>query len=255
MVREFFDGWAKVEAAKHAPSSGLNVSSLLPFLPMLIPPLLSSLKSCECPQGDCSKPRCPVRMPCQVECTPVPMQCTMAEIPEEEEESGPDELISVMSKLASECASDVEKNCENCKDSEGCVKSEECEKKCEKSEECEKKCEDGVKSEESEKKPEEGKKKVRRPVYQDGDNKMVVDLGNITGALSGQGGEGMAEMMKMFMPMMSGLMGGMGGLMPPKEKESSEDGEDGEEKKESEDHEEVKESKSEEAALIKIEDE
>ena len=46
-IREFFEGWAKVEAAKNGSASNFDWSSIIPmFMPMFMPMIANMMKSC-----------------------------------------------------------------------------------------------------------------------------------------------------------------------------------------------------------------
>lgn len=199
VIREYFDGMAKVESAKHTSSgSGFDWSSLLSLAPLVIPLLTDYMK----PMG---RSNSIVRFP-------EPKTELVHHIANEDSDKSdtkPDIVISFMQKpteltTTSTETSDVE---------------EEEHKKTDEMKECEKTDESVLAG------MTDGSSvaaKPKRPVYQEGDN-VVVDLKDfkdLAGTFSGDAAGSISEMMKMFAPMMEGLMGGINGMNMPKPEET-----------------------------------
>lgn len=208
VIREYFDGLAKVESAKRSGSDkSFDWSSLLAFAPLLLPVLSNLSKSYESPK--------PVRVPEKFsESKEQVPKCSDVDT----SEGKPDIVISFVQKPVDSPVSEPKVLLESTP-----------EQKSESSEVKESDAEKSSVEESKDKKVEDEKKtaaKPRRPVYQDGDN-VVLDLKDLTGAFGANGGAPLVDMMKMFGPMMEGLMGGMGGMASaagiaqPKSSESS----------------------------------
>lgn len=195
-IKEFFDGLAKVESAKHAPTSSFDWSSLLSMASILLPIISSYSKSSE----QCSN----VRVPEQHASSQCPVSpCSESgtahvEIKERQNGSSPEIVVSFAPKETKTETLEVECSKESCDESKETTDTE-----------VPKKSETTV--------------KPKRPVYQDGDN-VVLDINSLSGAFSGANGAGgIADMMKMFSPLMEGLMGGMNGMNPLMKPEATSD--------------------------------
>lgn len=184
VIREYFDGLAKVETAKHKPavstSSGFNWSSLVPLLgPIVIPLLTEHFKS--------SKPAPSVRVP---ESRYPRHSCDQTE-----SDKQPDIVISFVQPPSDES--------DDSTDSSVNAKSEEFDTSKDNTKESESPTE--VPKVESDKKP-------KRPAYEEGDNVMHLNLANLGAGLGGEGAGGLGEMMKMLGPMFQGLTSGLNGF-------------------------------------------
>lgn len=188
VIKEYFEGMAKVETAKHPPGGGkssFDMTSLLGLAPLLIP-LLSGCSK----QGD----SCPIRVP---ESKPEIKEKTMGQCPNADNscELKPDVVISFSTAGAQKHSdenkeghahktSDISKS--DSKESTGKSEKKEVIEKVEVSEN---EVSDSVKSQKDPAKP-------KRPIYQDGDQ-VILDINNLTGTFGG-----LTDMMKVFGPMM-----------------------------------------------------
>ena len=174
IIREYFDGLAKVEAAKHSP--GIDLSGIASVVAPFLVSFLSGLSKESSKSSKKSKSKTDKTDPSNI-------------------------IVSVVHSANNDNSSRLVKL-----ESEE-IKEEEVEEKVEKKVDKEVKEEvKGEVKEEEKKKPE-----YKKPVYQDGDN-IVLDFNNIAGAFggaNGPNGASITDMMKMFAPMMEGLMGGM----------------------------------------------
>lgn len=203
VIREYFDGLAKVESAKRPESDkSFDWSSLLAFAPLFVPFLSNLSKSYE--------PRTPVRVPEKFgESKQQDPKSSDVDI----SEGNPDIVISFVQKPVDSPVTEHKILLESTH-----------EQKSESNEVKESDTEKLSVEESKDKKVEDENKtaKPRRPVYQDGDN-VVLDLKDLTGSFSGNGNAPLVDMMKMFGPMMEGLMGGItAGMSQPKSDKSGE---------------------------------
>lgn len=183
IIREYFDGLAKVEEAKHSTnqSSDFDLSSLLSLAPLILS-VIGGLSSgaAKTPASTFEHSKSGLKCKsfpetkCVFECKP----CPESDNEKTSFEIGPELVVSFGSPVEKQSGTD-------CEVPEG---SDEPKLK--------EKCED------------EQEKKVQpknKAVYQDLTN-VVVDLKNLTG---GAGSPDLTEMMKMFGPVMEGLLGGI----------------------------------------------
>lgn len=199
-IKAYFDGLAKVEAAKHRP--GLDLSGLATLAIPFLTGFMKSACDTACPKTSFT----PFSMPSS--------SCTVT--PDDDTKCNSDVGNIIISFMNSDDSTRTVKMDDTCTD-ESCPKETCDDEHCtdEKKEPCP--IETSAKepcpsaTETSAKEPCADEKKQRRPVYQDGEN-VVLDFNNIAGAFGGAGSPnaaGIADMMKMFAPMMEGLMGGM----------------------------------------------
>lgn len=205
IIKEYFEGLAKVEATKRGPESDkkFDWSSLLAFAPLFVSILSSLSKSSESSKS--------VRVPEKYPESKEGAHSGSVRSSDVESENKPDIVISFVQKPVESAPVEVKMSVESCLE-EKLENSEVNESDDNKSPAKE------VKDQEENKLEEEKKTstaKPRRPVYQDGDN-VVLDLKDLTGTFSANGGAPLVDMMKMFGPMMEGLMGGMAGMNGPK---------------------------------------
>lgn len=246
VIKEYFDGLAKVENAKHTPASpsmlsGFDWTSLAPILFPLLIQYLSSSGNSSSTSSLSEKYRSPVRVP-------ESRSDVRSRVSESKDNDKPEIVISFVQKPA-ESSSESNKNEQ--KDASG---KDSDEKKTNESETIDmtkvaaivstvvdalgdKKVEfdstdkkspssegdssenvqsEKKKEESSEKKESQSEKKAKRPAYQEGDNVMQFDLNNLGGA------GGIADMMKMFGPMFQGLSAGLENFSKPQEVSKSE---------------------------------
>ena len=180
VIREYFEGKAKVEAAKRPPapeSSEFKFSSLIPLLTPLLTPVITSLIN------QTLKSPTPLRVP-----EPITERHTErhAERDTEIKEKEPNIVISFVQNPVED---------ENLKDLVEELKSP---------------VKDETPKEAEKNIPSESDKLPRRPQYEESDNAVQLNLGNFGAGLGGEGG--LNEMMKMFAPMLQGLTSGLGGL-------------------------------------------
>jgi len=185
VIKEYFDGMAKVEAAKHSDSNSFGSiwSSLIPLIAPLAVPLISEQL------GKSFGSRTPIR---------VPEPRRWSECSEKEKQGEcdkqPEIVISFVQKPDVDnqevSKEETDQSTSNCEEK---AKEEKCE---------EKKDETSTTKSSTE-------KSMKRPAYED-DNMMHFDLGKIGAGFGGEGG--LSEMMKMFGPMFQGLTSGLGGL-------------------------------------------
>lgn len=188
VIREYFDGMAKVETAKHpvpvATPAGFNWTTLIPMLaPLVVPFLTKSFES--------STPVTPIRIP--------EPRCESRRSSEHTEgDKQPDIVISFVQK-ATEETQQKKAECEADTPVEEV-----------KNEVLEDVINDKIELTESSKVEEE--KKPKRPSYDEGENVMHLNLANLGAGLGGEGGGGLGEMMKMLGPMFQGLTSGLNGF-------------------------------------------
>lgn len=204
VVKEYFEGLAKVEEAKRSNQSN-DWACVSQFLPLIVP-ILSNVAKSYVSGGM----KCPVRMPV-LRSVEQDQECEDS-LDSESTDSKQDIVITLMKK-PSATDSEPSESIAPCKE---IVTSEQVKK--ESSDKTE------LQEDNSDKKSESvSAAKPKRPMYQDGEN-VVVDISGFTNAFSGGNGGGFSDMMKMFGPIMEGMMGGMAAQKPDdssKPKESS----------------------------------
>lgn len=210
-IEAAFSGWAKVEAAKKGESKGVDLSWLVPLIPILLPALLKMCQSdddeeeCEpsCADGVCHRPCAKVKVPVPCEESACKQEQPKDQVKVDVCDNCPVQVVCGKVLCSGGKVSDkVSDKVEDCKNVEGSVEEEKA----------------------SENKPADQSARV---VYKEaGPNLFGTklpgalkdgDLKNLLGPLGGNGegmNEGLADMMKMFAPMMQGLMGGFAGMAP-----------------------------------------
>jgi len=196
VIKEYFEGMAKVEAAKHPPESSksFDLTSLLGLAPMLLPFLSNLTKESETN----SKTTIPESVPKE----------TVKSI--NTDGSKPDIVISFVQKSVDE--KDSKNECSTSETCDSVQIKKESPKEMEKTDET-------VESDSTERKVEMTHSSgvtgctLKRPVYQEGDT-VVLDFKKLGAALAGSGS--MNDMMKLISPVMDNIIEGMntGGQNP-----------------------------------------
>lgn len=247
-VREFFEGWAKVESAKNGSSwPSVDWSKFVALYPVILPLISSWIFSkneeqepVACVPKECcgEEQGCPFLQGFQGQECPL-KQCgglggldgvkgiVISFEPKDEECSQSDyssdepsdsEKVKIVKRYQKDhpecdvkCPEECKKECDDSTKESEEVLEESCEQECHGSEiKNVKEClEKEVKKSVEEKKSGE-EKKPKRPAYTEG-APLVMDFKNLGNAF-GQNGEGFNEMVKALGPMMSNLMGGIQGM-------------------------------------------
>lgn len=235
-IHAYFEGLAKVESAKHRPSSesSFEWSSLAKYIPVFLPMLHEYMKSQEDTKVKIPKKFDEQKLAHQCvkcdECSEDP-DISIVIVHDDQGKSEVHPITRVQSKISTKSSEKSEVCPSGCPVSRARVPSthstpktstESTEKTAKNTEflsgmtftQDSKEKPQQVKPEHDTKKEHDVKteknsssdSKQRRPVYQDGNN-VVLDLQDLTSAFGGANSGSITDMMKMFGPMMEGLMG------------------------------------------------